>query len=52
MIEVKIPENYQDRKKLLHEQMALLAEQSKHCEPEIVVEMSKVMISIHDSLKN
>ena len=43
MYENNIPESGPDRKKLLCEQMALLAEKSKECEPIIIAEIAKVM---------
>ena len=46
----KVPENKQDVKELLCEQMALLAEKSKACEPLELCRLSEVMIQMSKTL--
>lgn len=43
MQDSKIPETGFERKKLLCEQLALLAEKSKECEPFEIAELTKAM---------
>lgn len=47
----RIPETIQqDAKKILYKQLALLAEESERCEPDILTEISKAMVLIFISL--
>ena len=47
-----VPENKQDVKELLCEQMALLAEKSKECEPLELCRLSEVMVQMSEHLRN
>lgn len=42
---------YCERKDLLHEQLKLLAEQSKRCEPQDLAAISEQMIAIYSVLE-
>lgn len=43
---MEIPESIHDANKTLYKQLALLAEKSKECNPEILPEISKTMVLI------
>lgn len=48
----EIPENRQDEKKILREQLALLAERSKVCEDQELSNISIAMLKIAESLRS
>jgi hypothetical protein len=48
----KTPENKKDITELLYEQLGLLAEKSKECEPLELCRLSEVMIQMSEHLRN
>lgn len=51
-VEEKSNNTYIEEKELLHEQMKLLAEQSKGCQPHELAELSEQMVAIYSVLHN